>query len=110
MVAPQTGLTSCQIGNTGHPRTVRGIYLFHNILPVTYWLHIIDLLLLQTNTYSLYISPESLNSYANDNPNKSGELLKHCIDLSHDREYIPKSQWNATHLYLGATAGMRLVK
>jgi Golgi nucleoside diphosphatase len=53
-------------------------------------------------------SSRSLNSYASD-PSQAGTLTKECIDDSKNPYVIPKNQWTNTHLYLGATAGMRLI-
>lgn len=61
------------------------------------------------NCASMYIVPESLDDYVNHS-SKSGELLQSCIADSHKYKYIPKDQWKVTNLYLGATAGMRLLK
>ena len=44
MAAPQTGLTSCQIGDTGHPRTVHARYIPD-----------IDQLMVVTCLYMLYV-------------------------------------------------------
>ena len=52
---------------------------------------------------------ESLNSYSS-NPEKAGELFDDCIDKSHRKEYVPNSERKTTELFLGATAGMRLVR
>lgn len=47
----------------------------------------------------------SINSYADD-PSKAGVAVRKCINVSID---IPNDQRSNTQLYLGATAGMRLV-
>ena len=52
---------------------------------------------------------ESLNNYSS-NPEKAGELFDQCIDKSHRKEYVPNSERKITELFLGATAGMRLVR
>ena len=43
-----------------------------------------------------------------DNPSQAGESLKECLDEAEDR--VPKSDHKETLLYLGATAGMRLLR
>ena len=52
---------------------------------------------------------ESLNSYSS-NPEKAGELFDDCIDKSRKKEYVPNSERKTTELFMGATAGMRLVR
>ena len=57
----------------------------------------------------MYTHVESLNSYTRD-PSKAGNVVSPCIDQSMEEDYIPKSQRLTTPIFLGATAGMRLVR
>lgn len=49
----------------------------------------------------------SLSSYASD-PTRAGEAISLCLQESY--EHMPRSERNHTEVYLGATAGMRLVR
>ena len=48
----------------------------------------------------------SLNSY-NRTPDEAGDLFKYCFQRIESEEDVPHSD---TELFLGATAGMRLVR
>ena len=48
-----------------------------------------------------------ISSYVN-NPEKAGKSLEPCLDQA--KEYIPKNQHAQTPVFLGATAGMRLLR
>ena len=50
----------------------------------------------------------SLNSFTD--PSKAGKAVEDCIEKSKKENAIPKSLRKATPLFLGATAGMRLVR
>ncbi|XP_004613413.2 ectonucleoside triphosphate diphosphohydrolase 8 [Sorex araneus] len=47
-----------------------------------------------------------ISSYASD-PARAGESLRGCLDQA--LAHIPKAQWQGTPVFLGATAGMRLL-
>lgn len=48
-----------------------------------------------------------ISSYA-DNPSRAGQSLAECLDQA--LQEVPKERHVSTPLYLGATAGMRLLK
>lgn len=47
-------------------------------------------------------------SFYAHNPAKAGESLRDCLDQA--LTHIPKDKWQGTPLFLGATAGMRLLR
>ena len=48
-----------------------------------------------------------ISSYTSD-PSQAGESIKECLDEAVDA--IPKSEQKESPIYLGATAGMRLLR
>jgi Golgi nucleoside diphosphatase len=54
----------------------------------------------------VYVGP-GISSYAN-NTALAGKSLIHCLD--HAADQIPKDKHKDTPVYLGATAGMRLLQ
>lgn len=56
-----------------------------------------------------YLYLDALSSFT-DNPEKAGEIFNPCFEESYENGYIPEDQREATQIFLGATAGMRLVK
>ncbi|KAB5555615.1 hypothetical protein PHYPO_G00036200 [Pangasianodon hypophthalmus] len=53
------------------------------------------------------VKGKGISSYS-ETPHKAGESLKECMDEA--KETIPKQRHHETPVYLGATAGMRLLK
>ncbi|KAL1276053.1 hypothetical protein QQF64_035676 [Cirrhinus molitorella] len=53
------------------------------------------------------VEGDGISSYV-QNPPAAGESLKKCLDIT--KAAIPEGQWKATPVYLGATAGMRLLR
>ena len=51
---------------------------------------------------------ESISSYAND-PGNAGNSLTHCIETT-AKKNITSYLWDKSPIYLGATAGMRLLR
>lgn len=56
---------------------------------------------------SLFSSGDGISSYVT-NPPGAGQSLKECLDLA--IATVPVSQQRITPVYLGATAGMRLLR
>lgn len=56
-----------------------------------------------------FLPPAALNDYVND-PEKAAKAFNECLDDSYREEIPPKAGRKHTDVYLGATAGMRLVK
>lgn len=54
-----------------------------------------------------FISGGGISSYA-DHPGAAGRSLEDCLNLA--TKEIPKARHRLTPVYLGATAGMRLLK
>ncbi|CAI8041509.1 Ectonucleoside triphosphate diphosphohydrolase 8 [Geodia barretti] len=54
-------------------------------------------------------SDKSINSYADKNTSEAGSVLESCITKSKNRGFVTSGQRSNTQLFLGATAGMRLV-
>lgn len=52
---------------------------------------------------------DSLDSFAN-NPAGAAKVVTQLIENTKKIQQIPKSLYESTHIYLGATAGMRLLK
>ena len=55
------------------------------------------------------VCAESINSYADKNTSEAGSVLESCITKSKNRGFVTSGQRSNTQLFLGATAGMRLV-
>lgn len=51
---------------------------------------------------------DSLSSFTDD-PDKAGGIFDACLEESYEKNYIPEDERNTTQIFLGATAGMRLV-
>ncbi|ROL54702.1 Ectonucleoside triphosphate diphosphohydrolase 8 [Anabarilius grahami] len=60
-----------------------------------------------TQKLSCDVEGGGISSYQ-QNPPAAGESLKKCLDAA--KAAIPEGQWKATPAYLGATAGMRLLR
>ncbi|KAM8966589.1 ectonucleoside triphosphate diphosphohydrolase 3 [Pelodytes ibericus] len=60
-----------------------------------------------SQTYKCNVNGQGISSYAND-PDKAARNIDGCINKVKD--IIPVSQQNSTPAYLGATAGMRLLR
>ncbi|XP_067221945.1 ectonucleoside triphosphate diphosphohydrolase 8-like [Chanodichthys erythropterus] len=60
-----------------------------------------------TQKLSCDVDGGGISSYQ-QNPPAAGESLKKCLDVA--KAAIPEGQWKATPAYLGATAGMRLLR
>lgn len=58
-------------------------------------------------TNSLFSLGGGISSYAND-PSRAGQSLVECLEQA--LRDVPKDRYASTPLYLGATAGMRLLK
>ncbi len=57
--------------------------------------------------FSFILIGDGISSYIQNTP-AAGESLKKCLDVA--KAAIPEGQWKATPVYLGATAGMRLLR
>jgi len=59
------------------------------------------------SVYLFILIGDGISSYV-ENPQAAGESLKKCLDIA--KAVIPEGQRKATPVYLGATAGMRLLR
>jgi len=75
------------------------------LVNITYCIHVVDSCFDLLTCVMLVM--HSISSFAHD-PSKAGPELQPCLDKAKD--VVPRQQHATTPIFLGATAGMRLLR